>query len=473
MKTIIKKIQIIASLLVIIVTSSVMAQNDSIIKELPSFNSIVINSPMDVNLMQGNINSIVLKEGKIEDISAEVRDNTLFLKGKVGNEIQINFIELNKLELLSNCDIVSNDTITSDILEVILKGAASDVYLTVNTKNLTSIVLGAGDIKYTGFAEKHSIEIRGAGDINAYDLATSTTNISINGAGDVKVDASDELRGEINGAGEIYYLKDPITKDIKVNGLGSYSLKKEETSDTTKIRLGNKKLIFVDVDDKEKSNNKREKESEKFNIYWAGIGLGVNGYLNSNNKTNIPTGYDFLELDYEKSVNVAINFWEEEIPIWKEHINIVSGLGVDISNYRFLSNYKLIPDTNFITGIYDSSKTYTKNKLVATYLDVPLLLQFDTAPFGKKKKTVHLSTGIVGGIRIGSHTKQVYMENNTKDQYKTRDQYNLNPFRYSAMLRCGVGKLDIYATYTLSELFKKNQGPQLYPFTVGITLAGF
>ena len=65
------------------------------------------------------------------------------------------------------------------------------------------------------------------------------------------------------------------------------------------------------------------------------------------------------------------------------------------------------------------------------------------------------------------------MENNTKDQYKTRDQYNLNPFRYSAMLRCGVGKLDIYATYTLSELFKKNQGPQLYPFTVGITLAGF
>ncbi|HOT89031.1 MAG TPA: hypothetical protein PL028_05775, partial [Bacteroidales bacterium] len=72
MKTIIKKLKIIASLLVIIVTSSVMAQNDSIIKELPSFNSIVINSPMDVNLMQGNINSIVLKEGKIEDISAEV-----------------------------------------------------------------------------------------------------------------------------------------------------------------------------------------------------------------------------------------------------------------------------------------------------------------------------------------------------------------------------------------------------------------
>jgi hypothetical protein len=38
------------------------------------------------------------------------------------------------------------------------------------------------------------------------------------------------------------------------------------------------------------------------------------------------------------------------------------------------------------------------------------------------------------------------------------------------MVRVGVGKIDLYASYALNGLFKKDEGPQLYPFTVGITL---
>jgi len=468
MKKYFKNSKIITTLVVIMGTLSVYAQTDSTKKILPFFNSIIINSPMEVSFVQSGENYLILKEGKNEDITANVIDNTLFLKGKIGSEVELYFVELNKIELLSNCEIKCKDTIKSEKLEIILKSAASDVYFSVNVMELNSKILGAGDIKYNGVADNHSIEIKGAGDINAYDLATRSTTILINGAGDVKVDAKEDLKGEINGAGEIYYLKEPLTKDIKINGLGSYNLKSDNISDTTKIRLGNKKLLFVD----DKNKEKIKKESKNFKVYWSGIGLGVNGYINSNHEIDVPAGYDFLDLDYEKSINVSINFWEHKLPIWKEHINIVSGLGFDISNYRFSGNYKLIADTNYIMGIYDSTRIFTKNKLVATYLNVPLLVQFDTEAFGKKKNTVHVSAGIVGGVRLGSHTKEVFIENNVKDQFKTRDKFNLNPFRYSAMVRCGIGKLDLYATYSLSEMFKKNQGPQLYPFTIGITLLG-
>jgi hypothetical protein len=76
-------------------------------------------------------------------------------------------------------------------------------------------------------------------------------------------------------------------------------------------------------------------------------------------------------------------------------------------------------------------------------------------------------------MRIGSHTKQVYKSDDVYYKPKTHDDFNLNPFRCSAMLRLGYGKLDLYASYALNGLFKKDEGPQLYPFTVGITLASF
>jgi hypothetical protein len=40
------------------------------------------------------------------------------------------------------------------------------------------------------------------------------------------------------------------------------------------------------------------------------------------------------------------------------------------------------------------------------------------------------------------------------------------------MVRIGYGNLDLYASYALTSMFQKNEGPQLYPFSVGITIIG-
>jgi hypothetical protein len=41
------------------------------------------------------------------------------------------------------------------------------------------------------------------------------------------------------------------------------------------------------------------------------------------------------------------------------------------------------------------------------------------------------------------------------------------------MVRLGYGVIDLYASYALNSMFKKGQGPELYPFTVGINLVNF
>jgi len=468
---------IFAGLLMFAGMTSLYAQTDSAAKRmLPDFNSIVINTTMDVKLTQGTENSISVKNGTLDKkLITEVKDNVLYLKGKSGDDVIITFNKLNKIEVLSSADVKSTNQISTDKLEVDLTGSASDIDMDVNVKELVTSIAGTGDVKYKGTADTHSIVVKGAGDVNAYNLETNNTNVEINGAGDARLNVKQNLTGTINGAGDVKYLSEPASKDIKVNGVGTYGLKSsgkvvEGEKDTTRFKLGDKKVLIINEGN---DSTKHKTRQDKFKIYWAGVGLGVNGYLNANHGTNVPAGYNFLDLNYRKSINVSINFWEQKIPLWKRHINIVTGLGWDISNYRFSSNYKLKPDSNFISGVYDSSVTFKKNKLVTSYLNVPLLLQFDTNPFGKLRSTVHLSAGVVGSFRLGSHTKQVYEVDGVEYKPKTRDDFNLNTWRYSAMVRLGVGKFDVYATYALNGLFKKNEGPQLYPFTIGITLKSF
>ena len=310
-------------------TISVFAQTDNLKLTLPEFTSIVISSPMEVKLSQGTENSVSISEGNIQDIiKAEVKDNVLYLKGKP-EELTINFIKLNKIQLLANSDVESINQINSDKLEIYLKGAASDIDLDLNVNELFSSIEGAGDIKYKGIAGSHVIEIKGAGDVNAYNLVTTSTNITISGVGDAKVNVVQDLKGTINGAGDIKYLSEPATKDIKVNGVGSYGLKGLEKNlqtdktknnyDTIKFNLGDYNVYMIKdsigVNGIEKPKRDTAKNLDKFNIYWSGIGIGVNGYLNANNETKVPLGYDFLELNYPKSINVSLNFCEQKIPI--------------------------------------------------------------------------------------------------------------------------------------------------------------
>ena len=103
----------------------------------------------------------------------------------------------------------------------------------------------------------------------------------------------------------------------------------------------------------------------------------------------------------------------------------------------------------------------------------------------------HITLGAIAGVRIGSYTKQVY--NNKEETYflvdnsgnkvatfemdhytvLDRGAYHLNPFKIDAAFRIGWSHLNLFGTYSVTRMFQKNQGPELYPFTVGITLLGW
>jgi hypothetical protein len=103
----------------------------------------------------------------------------------------------------------------------------------------------------------------------------------------------------------------------------------------------------------------------------------------------------------------------------------------------------------------------------------------------------HFTFGVIGGVRVCSYIKQSFYSRNTTyylqddngnnigsvyvDTHptQTHNQYHLNPFKLDATVRVGWSFLNFFANYTVTPMFQKNQGPELYPWAVGITLIGW
>jgi hypothetical protein len=314
-------------------------------------------------------------------------------------------------------------------------------------------------------------------------LEAAKIKAKVSGAGDAKVFATQSLDADVSGAGSIIYKGNPADRNVSISGAGSVRESStgngdETASDTTKFKLGNKKYIIIgDGDDDDKNNKHKDKISKKDSTrnhnndfeHWGGIEIGVNGMLDFKNSLDLPSNGAFLELDYGKSLKFGLNLYEKDFHIYKNYVNIVTGFGFDFNHYAFQNSITLNGDTTFLTARTDSMIDYKKNKLNVTYIKIPLMLEFNTSK--NSNKNLHIAVGAEFAYRIRSITKQRFEVDGTHYNVKHKDDYNLEPFRYSAVARIGYNNVTIFADYGLNRLFKKDKGPQVYPFTLGVTLS--
>ena len=253
-------------------------------------------------------------------------------------------------------------------------------------------------------------------------------------------------------------------------------------NDTTYIRIGKKGITVVEDENGTKINMKEVDQNEdegedqgtdkqhprKFKPHWAGFDVGLNNYVNSDFSMSLDQGSNFMDLNTGRSWNFNINFLEYGLGLGTDKLGLVTGLGMEWSNYHFDKGNNIEEDENGRIVEYNLPSTVNiiRSKLQTTYLTAPLLLE-GQIPAGKKR--IHISGGVIGGLKIGSNTKIVYRENGKKQKDKTRDDFNLSPLRYGVAFRIGYRGMNLYANYYLTPLFEKNRGPELYPFAVGLT----
>jgi hypothetical protein len=180
-----------------------------------------------------------------------------------------------------------------------------------------------------------------------------------------------------------------------------------------------------------------------------------------------------MDLNYARSFNFQFNMIERQFNIVKNNFKIVTGFGFDYHSYDLSNKVTLNPDSSFTGGFIDSTNnfSYKKNRLRNTYLQVPLLLEFNTS--NDPDKTFHLAFGVIGQFLISSRTKQVYENEKYEFKKERKDSYNMNPFSAKAHVNMGYRGFTVYGEYSLTSLFQSGKGPELYPFTVGIRIIPF
>jgi hypothetical protein len=258
---------------------------------------------------------------------------------------------------------------------------------------------------------------------------------------------------------------------------GKINILDNSCNDTTSIRIGRRNIEIVEDGGKtdvsihrieKDENGKGWKRGKHFNGHWSGFELGFNGLADEDYSLYPAADADFMELDQPKSMEVNINFLEYSI-VLDSHIGLVTGMGFSMNNYRFDKDLTLVKgDDRIIPLRFGEEQKVEKSKLTASYLTVPLLLEFQI-PVNGRSNRLFISGGVIGGINLGSHTKVKYDDSKEKD----RGNFNINPFKCSATVRAGFNDLSLYASYGLTPLFKNDKGPELFPFSIGISLINF
>jgi hypothetical protein len=244
---------------------------------------------------------------------------------------------------------------------------------------------------------------------------------------------------------------------------------------TPAIKIG-RDQVEVKKDDQVKEftfhhfDRKNKKRPKYFEGHLESLNIGINSYVDRDFKENVPQGYEFMELIHEKSVEVSIYPWQESLRIIGSQVGLVSTIGIQYNNYRFDLND--LSDLNETTidwfPPFSETARVGKAKLTALSLNVPVMLEFQI-PNNRNNENFYVGAGVIGGLRLKSHTKIIYHDDRSSFKRKKRDDFDLNTFRYSYIARVGYNNFGIYGTYSPISLFRNEKGPDLYPFSIGVS----
>ena len=242
--------------------------------------------------------------------------------------------------------------------------------------------------------------------------------------------------------------------------------------DTTVISLGGYSFEFND-DYAEVKKCKKEKKPSSWRKLsnWAGIDIGVNGYVTSDFDFEVADEDAFMALNWGNSRTFSINPVEWKIKLHQNYLGFLLGAGIEWNSYRLRDlNYAMEFNADSTYGVTPTNTGVDKSKFRVTYINAPFMLEYNSSKY--RKNSFHIAAGVVVGWRIDTMYKQRY-RNDGKHKDITTGHFNVPAFRYNAMVRVGYSNLNLFATYALNPLFRSGAGPELYQFSAGITVVGW
>lgn len=154
------------------------------------------------------------------------------------------------------------------------------------------------------------------------------------------------------------------------------------------------------------------------------------------------------------------------------------GAGVGSSNIFFEKtnvDIKAISNKLPFTRV-DTVDHFKKFKLTTIFLEAPIELRFVANP-ERNNKSWKIALGTKIGTLLKAYTKGKTLVNssgNTVNNYieKRSDKRFFNGTRLALTARIGYGIFGLYGSYQITGVLKDGAGPNVRPYSIGITLSG-
>lgn len=198
-------------------------------------------------------------------------------------------------------------------------------------------------------------------------------------------------------------------------------------------------------------------------------------YVGFMNFAKLPKQYNAIQLNGSGSFTFQFNIFNHDIELNKRNnIGLTTGLGLEYQRFRFDDANYTLTKIDGITSlmkakeIYNDIESVKRSSFKNLYLTIPLMLevQFPASKYASKR--FYVSGGFMGGVRMHSKTKVVYNNSdNNKGKEKNKGNFNVVPFKVDAIARIGYGKINVWGSYTITNLFKDNNLSGLNIYTLG------
>jgi hypothetical protein len=216
-------------------------------------------------------------------------------------------------------------------------------------------------------------------------------------------------------------------------------------------------------------STKEDRDSNAFILTdWFQFDFGLTNFENGNG-LGFTNQYRDLDLHNGKTFHINLAIVQQGVRLFTPKLRFVYGLGYEWNNYRFNDNaVRLEQGADNFTHFHDSSATgHKKSKLVAQYINVPLMLRYKPKLTGKFR-SFKITAGVEVAYLVKSYTKTRLDGKRDKEV----GDYNIEPLKLSGVVRIGTDDLQIFGKYG-TEFFKSGEGPVMNPVSMGLTLFPF
>jgi hypothetical protein len=220
------------------------------------------------------------------------------------------------------------------------------------------------------------------------------------------------------------------------------------------------------------------------NVYSQEVSTSRKGI----SRPNLPGNF-VLELGVNQPINAPSDFkkgfwgsrtlniyYQHDMRIGQSNFSFLPGIGLSLERFKFTNGgmigYQndslrvILPANNSIKGI-------RKSQLVTNYIEVPLELCYRTNP-EDPARSFKASIGGRIGYMYDAFSKVKYKEDGEVKKLKDKQFYDLNRFRYGALVKIGVGNFSVFGYYNLNSLFEsKGAYGDFNTATIGISLTSF